>query len=128
MASPATTAGYQNIPAQIITTTTETALLVPAQGVYAGLPSPTLAAGAGLAIGFPPDITGSIYDGHPFIVSLVGKVTTGGAITFLPKIYQVPASVVAEKKKMKSVLGKGEVVRVDVELFGPGRKISTASG
>jgi hypothetical protein len=95
MASPATTAGYQNLPAQTITTTTETALLVPAQGLYAGLPSPTLAAGAGLTIGFAPDIVGSIYDGHPFIVSLVGKATTGGAITFLPKIYQVPASIIA---------------------------------
>lgn len=95
MASVNTTAGFQNIPAQLITGTSETTLLVPAQGVYAGLPSPTLAAGAGLAIGFPPDITGAIYDGHPFVVSLIGKVTTGASLTFLPKIYQVAASVIA---------------------------------
>lgn len=95
MASNNSTAGFQNIPAQLITTGTETALLVPAQGVYAGLPSPTLAAGVGLAIGFPPDITGSIYDGHPFLVTLAGKFTTGASLTVLPKIYQVPASVIA---------------------------------
>jgi hypothetical protein len=92
MASVNTTVGYQNLPAQVISTGTETALLVPAQGLYAGLPSPTLTAGAGLAIGFPPDIAGGIYDGHPFVVSLFGKVTTGGSLTFLPNIYQVSAA------------------------------------
>lgn len=45
------------------------------------------------------------------------------AISDSGRVYQVPATVVAEKKKMKSVLGKVEVVRVDVELFGPGRPV-----
>jgi hypothetical protein len=44
------------------------------------------------------------------------------------RIFQVPATVVAEKKKMKSVLGKVEVVRVDVELFGPGRPVEEGKG
>ena len=39
------------------------------------------------------------------------------------RVYQVPARVVAEKKKMKSVLGKVSVVRLDVELFGEGRPV-----
>src|SRR5687768_4502888 len=49
------------------------------------------------------------------------------AISDSGRVYQVPATVFAEKKKMKSVLGKSEVVRVDVELFGPGRQIGRAS-
>lgn len=39
------------------------------------------------------------------------------------RVYQVPARVVAEKKLMRSVLGKVRVVRLDVELFGEGRPI-----
>lgn len=50
------------------------------------------------------------------------------AISDSGRVYQVPASVVAEKKKMKSVLGKVEVVRVDVELFGPGRPVEEGKG
>ncbi|MBV9923776.1 MAG: DUF3108 domain-containing protein [Acidobacteria bacterium] len=44
------------------------------------------------------------------------------------RTFQVPAKVVAEKKKLKSVLGKVEVVRVDVELFGPGRPVEEGKG
>lgn len=44
------------------------------------------------------------------------------------RVYQVPATVVAEKKKMKSVLGKVEVIRVDVELFGPGLPVEEGKG
>src|SRR5688500_2264816 len=50
------------------------------------------------------------------------------AISDSGRVYQVPAAVVAEKKKMKSVLGKVEVVRVDVELFGPGRPVEQGKG
>ncbi len=50
------------------------------------------------------------------------------AISDSGRVYQVPATVVAEKKKMKSVLGKVEVVRVDVELFGPGRPVEEGKG
>lgn len=50
------------------------------------------------------------------------------AISDSGRVYQVPATVVVEKKKMKSVLGKVEVVRVDVELFGPGRPVEEGKG
>src|SRR5215213_2157445 len=50
------------------------------------------------------------------------------AISDSGRVYQVPATVVAERKKMKSVLGKVEVVRVDVELFGPGRPVEAGKG
>lgn len=44
------------------------------------------------------------------------------------RVYQVPATVVAEKKKMKSIVGKVAVVRIDVELFGPGRPVEEGKG
>ena len=44
------------------------------------------------------------------------------------RVYQVPASVVAEKKKMKSIVGKVSVVRIDVEIFGPGRPVEEGKG
>jgi hypothetical protein len=50
------------------------------------------------------------------------------AVSDSGRIFQVPATVFAEKKKMKSVLGKVEVVRVDVELFGPGRPVEEGKG
>jgi hypothetical protein len=50
------------------------------------------------------------------------------AISDSGRVYQVPATVVVEKKKMKSVLGKVDVVRVDVELFGPGRPVPEGKG
>ncbi len=50
------------------------------------------------------------------------------AISDSGRVFQVPATVVAEKKKMKSVLGKVEVVRVDIELFGPGRPVEEGKG
>ncbi len=39
------------------------------------------------------------------------------------QVYHVPAQVFAEKKKMKSVIGKVSVVRVDIGLFGEGRPV-----
>lgn len=98
MANVNTTAGIQNWPAQIIGTTTETALLVPAltnPPTVTGWPSPAFAAASGVAIGFPTDVIGAVYDGHPFLVTLIGTVTTGASLTFLPKIYQVPATIIA---------------------------------
>ena len=44
------------------------------------------------------------------------------------RVYQVPARVVAENKKMKSVVGKVSVVRIDVDLFGPGRPVEEGKG
>lgn len=95
MANANTTVEFVTLPSQGVTTTTETALLVPASG-YPTLPSPTFAAGAGLTIGVPTDIAGSVFDGHAFKVRVVGKVTTGGAITVQPKLYQVPGTIIAQ--------------------------------
>jgi len=50
------------------------------------------------------------------------------AVSDSGRVFQVPATVVAEKKKMKSVLGKVSVVRVDVDLFGPGRPVEEGKG
>ena len=44
------------------------------------------------------------------------------------RVFQVPAHVVAEKKKMKSIVGKVAVVRIDVEMFGPGRPVEEGKG
>jgi hypothetical protein len=44
------------------------------------------------------------------------------------RVFQVPAKVVAEKKKMKSIVGKVSVVRIDVELFGPGHPVEEGKG
>ncbi len=44
------------------------------------------------------------------------------------RVYQVPARVFAEKKKMKSIVGKVAVVRIDVDLFGPGRPVEEGKG
>lgn len=43
------------------------------------------------------------------------------------QVYKVPIRVV-EKKRMKTILGKVEVVRVDPELFGPDRLIDSEKG
>jgi hypothetical protein len=50
------------------------------------------------------------------------------AISDSGRVFQVPARVEAEKKQMKSVLGKVDVVRVEVELFGPGRPVEDGKG
>jgi Protein of unknown function (DUF3108) len=50
------------------------------------------------------------------------------AVSDSGRVFQVPATVVAEKKPMKSVLGKIAVVRIDVDLFGPGRPIEQGKG
>lgn len=66
--------GYQNLPAQTITVTTDTPLLVPAQGLYSTLPSPLYASGAALYLSLAGDIPGNAtYDGHPFTVRVAGK-------------------------------------------------------
>jgi hypothetical protein len=72
------------------------------------------------------DIVSSIY-------FLRTQALTPGQTFTIPvsdsgRVFQVPATVVAEKKRMKSVLGKVEVVRVDVELFGPGRPVEEGKG
>ena len=43
------------------------------------------------------------------------------------RVYQVPIRVV-ERKRMKTILGRVDVVRVDPELFGPDRLIDSEKG
>ena len=43
------------------------------------------------------------------------------------RVYQIPVTVV-EKKRMKTVLGRVDVLRVTPELFGPGRLIDEEKG
>jgi Protein of unknown function (DUF3108) len=43
------------------------------------------------------------------------------------RVYQIPVRIV-EKKRMKTVLGRVDVVRVDPELFGPDRLIDSEKG
>jgi hypothetical protein len=50
------------------------------------------------------------------------------AISDSGRVFQIPARVAAEKKQMKSVLGKVSVVRVEVDLFGPGRPVEEGKG
>ena len=50
------------------------------------------------------------------------------AVSDSGRVFHVPATVFAEKKQMKSVLGKVSVVRVEVELFGPGRAEERGKG
>src|SRR6185437_7952741 len=77
MSNVNTFAGYYNLPAQTITTTSATPLLVPAASVYPGLPSPTLAAGSGWFASIGPDILNNMtFDGHPFLVRMCAKVNT----------------------------------------------------
>jgi hypothetical protein len=72
------------------------------------------------------DIVSAIY----FLRTL--DLTPGNSFT-IPvsdsgRVFQVPATVFAEKKKMKSVVGKVSVVRIDVDLFGPGRPVEEGKG
>lgn len=75
--------GFQNLPAQSITTTTDTPLLVPVQGLYSTLPSPNFVAGTGLYVGPSSDILGNATsDGRPFTIRVAGKAVVGAAGNF----------------------------------------------
>lgn len=96
MSNVNTFAGYQDLPAQVISTAaTPTALLVPATG-YSTLPSPALPAGVGLYVGVEQDVTsGGTFDANKFVVRVQGKLFTGAASTFTMGLYQVPAAIAA---------------------------------
>jgi hypothetical protein len=92
-----TSVGYTNLPTQSITTGTATALLVPTSAQnYGTLPSPALAAGAGLYISIPPENSGSQdWDGHQFRVRIVGTVLSGTTGTFTTTLYLGTSSTAA---------------------------------
>lgn len=109
MSNQNTIAGFYNLPAQLATNTSANVYKVPASG-YAGLPSPTLPAGAGLTISTPPDIAGGYSDVHPFRVKAYGKATTtGGAATIIPILYQVNAAAVGVIGAAGSITSTGVV-------------------
>lgn len=99
MSNSNTSVWWNDLPAQTISASTETALLVPAgppTANYGTLPSPAFPAATGLSLGWPPDIAGSgSYDGHPFKVRIAGRLVTAASMNQTLKIYQVPASIVA---------------------------------
>ena len=45
------------------------------------------------------------------------------AVSDSGRVYNIPGTVTSERRKMKTVLGKVSVVRVDVDIFGPGRPV-----
>ncbi len=89
MSNMNTVAGFQNF-SQVIGVAGPIMLTVPSSGVYAGFPSPLLYAGAAMDVSAPPDIVGSDFDGHPFILRMSGAVTTGASSTVQLIFYQVP--------------------------------------
>jgi hypothetical protein len=106
MSNSNTTVGFINLPAQSITTGTATALLVPAFSAnYGTLPSPALAAGAGLYVEVPNDIaTGSTnWDGHQFRVRVVGVVLSGTTGTFAVNVQLGQSSTAANNTSLFTV-------------------------
>ncbi len=92
--------GIQNFP-QTVAVTTEVALLAPsASGVYPSIPSPTFPLSTttyptGVFIGVPPDIAGSVFDGHPFEVVLAAVITSSATTNCLIDLYNAKATTFA---------------------------------
>lgn len=116
MANANTIAGFYNLP-QLANpgTTAEFAYLVPAQGVYPGLPSPIMAAATGLVVAVDPgDVVGTALtspaplDGRSFWVRAAGKYNSHTAQNLTIKFYQVPASIVAAGTQ--ATLGNDHVI------------------
>ena len=86
---------------QTVAVTTETALLAPsASGVSPYFPSPdfplsTTTYPTGVYVGIPADITGSVYDGHPFEVSFSAVLSSSATTNMLVNLYQAKASTFA---------------------------------
>jgi len=107
MANVNSSLGFSTLPAQSITGTTETTLLVPAaSALYQGLPSPVFAAGTGLYLALDPDYqSGNPQASSPtyvnssvrckqFKLRIVGLATVGASSTFVVKLYNGTSSTV----------------------------------
>jgi len=83
MSNVNTTAGLYNIPRKAIAATTAFQVFtVPAAGLYAGFPSPTLPVGSALSVGLS-DIDGSqSFDGRPFKIRVSGEALGIATSTF----------------------------------------------
>jgi hypothetical protein len=96
-----TVAGFQNypLPLSLYTAGSENVLFAPtASGTYSTLPSPLLPLSTttypiALFLAPSPDISGSVYDGHPFEVKFAIKFTTAGTCSILFNLYQVTNAV-----------------------------------
>jgi hypothetical protein len=67
------------------------------------------------------DIISAIY----FLrtVPLTPGHTFNLAVSDSGRVYQIPGTVTNERKKIKSVMGRVSVVRLDIDLFGEGRPV-----
>ena len=102
MARQDSSAGWPNFNyTQTVAVTSETALLAPsASGVSPYFPSPdfplsTTTYPTGVYVGIPADITGSVYDGHPFEVSFSAVLSSTATTNMLVNLYQAKASTFA---------------------------------
>ena len=105
MANVNSSNGFVFLPAQSITTTAATTLLVPpSTALYQGLPSPVFAAGAGLYLALDPDFqsgnpqassptyVNSSVDGRQFKIRVVGLTTVAASTTFQVSLFQGTSS------------------------------------
>ena len=86
----------------------------------------------------PPRVVTAVLDGttHDIISAIYflrsQRLTPGQtfelAVSDSGRVYRVPAVVTNERKKMKTVLGKVQAVRIDVGIFGAGRPIENSEG
>jgi hypothetical protein len=127
-----TSQAYKNVPLQFVTTAaTQTALKVPAAGLYSGYPSPILAPGTGFALITDPDwqssnptatnpvLFNSSLDGQPFKLRLVIEVATGVGTTVIPSIYQVPNTSLTSTN-ISSVLSNDNLIVTGATLTTTG--------
>lgn len=91
MSNMNTFGGFYNLPAQSNSGTSETGYLVPAAGVYPGLPSPTQVAANILVLpALPGDVSGGALDlGRPFRVRVSGQINSKQSENITIKLYQV---------------------------------------
>ena len=99
MARQDTVAGFPAFNySQVIAVTTETPLLAPStSGVSPYFPSPefplsTTIYPTGVFAGVSPDIAGSVFDGHPFEVSLSFTASSTATTNILVNLYNAKAS------------------------------------
>jgi hypothetical protein len=86
----------------------------------------------------PPRVVTAVLDGttHDIISAIYflrsQRLTPGQtfelAVSDSGRVYRVPAVVTGERKKVKTVLGKVQAVRIDVDIFGAGRPIENSEG
>ena len=107
MANVNSSLGFSTLPAQVVSTTAATTLLVPpSTALYQGLPSPVFSAGAGLYLALDPDYqsgnpqatsptyVNSSVDGRQFKIRVVGLVTVAASSTFQVSLYNGTSSTV----------------------------------